>query len=309
MRKVLGGIFLTVALLVAGCGSSAQNGSSPSSTSQSGSNGSKDLSSIGKKPDFSWHDSYMTGKHASFGCGDTCHTLALTAKVGAYSAGYEVTSDRKQICYQCHAANYNATSYLKHSSYNIGTYCNSCHYSDSFKTHTRVNASEYHTNITTGCATCHSGRYPSSHAGSGRTSGCENCHSYKNGSWGITSGAHSYTSGCNSCHSSKMPANHFGTTCENCHTYPSWKGAKFSHSGITSGCASCHTRHYAGFSCEGCHTQGISWNFSHSRVSPSNCSACHDGNGEDGDDGGDDDGGDDDRHGSGGDHDKLSSLM
>lgn len=343
MRKIFSGVILTVALLLAGCGSSVQNGSS-SGSGQTGSSGSANLSSIGKTPDFSWHDSYLTGKHSSFGCGDTCHTPSLTAKIATDSATYQVTSDRKQICYQCHATNYNATSSLNHSAYGIGTYCNSCHYSDSFKTHSRVSADQYHTNITANCASCHSGRYPSSHATSGRTSGCESCHSYKNGSWGLTSGAHSHTSGCSSCHLSKKPASHAdrSNTCETCHAYPNWNSAKMNHSGVTSGCSSCHlskkpashanrsnncetchststwsgaamnhsgvtsgcsschTKHYSGFSCEGCHTQGINWNFSHNRVSSSNCGACHDGNGEDGEDG---EGGDD--HEGGGDDDRV----
>jgi len=331
MRKVIGGMILTVAVLLSGCGSSSTSGSGGSG--QNGSGGSKDLSSIAKKPDFSWHASYLTGKHASFGCGDTCHTPSLTAKAAAGSAGYQVTSDRKQICYQCHAANYNATSALNHSASNTGTYCNSCHYSDSFKTHNRLSHDQYHMNITSSCATCHAGRAPASHASSGRTSGCESCHSYKNGAWSLTSGAHNHTSGCSSCHSGKKPAshanrpdtceschsypswagakmnhnglsdcsschagrapaNHFGAACGNCHSYPSWKGAKFNHSGVSGGCASCHTKHYSGYACEGCHTSGFNWGFSHNRVSSSNCSACHDNGG--GDDGGDDGGGHDD---------------
>lgn len=314
MRKVFGGIILTVALLLAGCGSSAQNGAGSDQSSNSGgsngsngSSGSKDLSSIAKKPDFSWHDSYLTGKHSSFGCGDTCHTLALTAKVAASSAGYQVTSDRKQICYQCHAANYSATSALNHSSYNIGTYCNSCHYSDSFKSHNRASADQYHTNITSNCSTCHSGRYPASHASSGRTSGCESCHSYKNGAWSLTSGAHNHTSGCSSCHASKKPASHANrpNTCESCHTYPNWNSAKMDHSGITSGCASCHSKHYSGYGCEGCHTLGINWSFSHNRVSSNNCAACHaNGGGGDGHEGGGHEGGEGggDGHEGGGDH-------
>ena len=384
VRKVVGGILFTVALMLAGCGSSSTSGSGGGS-GQNASSGSKDLSSIAKQPDISWHSSYLTGKHESFGCGDTCHTPSLTAKTATGSAGYQLTSDRKQICYQCHAPNYNASSSFNHSSSNTGTYCNACHYSDSFRTHSRLSPDQYHSNISSGCATCHSNRYPPSHANSGRTSGCESCHSYKNGSWSLTAGAHNYTSGCSTCHIGKKPASHANrpNTCENCHAYPSWAGARVDHSSITSGCstchigkkpashanrpdtceschstsswagagmnhsgitsgcsschigkkpashsnrpntceschststwsgarmnhsgvsggcANCHNKHYSGYACEGCHTSGFSWSFSHNRVSSSNCKACHAGGGGN-DGGGGGNGGGNDGGGGGG---------
>jgi predicted CXXCH cytochrome family protein len=222
------------------------------------------------------------GTHATFPCGTTCHTPAFTAKAGQ-SAGYAVTSDRKQICYQCHAANYNATSFINHASYNMGTYCNSCHYSDSFKTHNRASHASYHKYITTACETCHATRYPSSHSNS-RTSGCAGCHEYSNGSWGFKAGAHIYTSGCSGCHAGKKPSSHskYNTdSCEKCHSYPSWSGASFNHAGA-SGCATCHSGHYSPYSCEGCHTREKSWSFRHGSVSSENCSACHSGGSEGG---------------------------
>lgn len=264
------------ALTVAACGSSASNGSGGSSST--GGSGS-DLSSIALKPDFSWHDSYLVGTHATFGCGDICHTMALTARTGS-SVSLAVTSDRKQICYQCHAPNYNATSLINHASYNIGTYCNSCHYSDSFKTHNRVGYDKYHQYITTSCETCHASRYPSSHSANGRTTGCAGCHEYSAGKWGFKAGAHIHTSGCSACHAGKKPASHskYATdSCEMCHSYPAWLPVSFSHSGISSGCSTCHSGHYSPYSCEGCHTRGISWAFSHNGVSSQNCGACHSG--------------------------------
>jgi hypothetical protein len=78
------------------------------------------------------------------------------------------------------------------------------------------------------------------------------------------------------------------TSCEGCHKYPTWRAANFNHSGVTGGCASCHTKHYAGYACEACHTSGISWSYRHSRVRNDGCPACHDGGGGDEDDGGKD---------------------
>ncbi|VAX20051.1 hypothetical protein MNBD_NITROSPINAE02-1394, partial [hydrothermal vent metagenome] len=83
--------------------------------------------------------------------------------------------------------------------------------------------------------------------------------------------------------------NHYGSTCENCHQYPSWSGAgaEFNHSGVLSGCRSCHPGHFLGYDCEWCHTYGISWGYSHSRNKSQACGACHS-YGAGGDDNGDD---------------------
>lgn len=297
ITDLFGKVFLSMALIatvavISSCGDGSVDGASTSSSGGSSGANITDLSGISRTPDTSWHDSYITGAHASYQCGD-CHTN--TARMNA------LATSNDQICYQCHVNDYNNTSLLNHSQYKIGTYCNSCHYSDSFTSHSRVSHSEYHGAITSSCESCHTNRYPSSHTGS-RTSGCENCHSYSGGGWAVSSssGGSHYTSNCSSCHLSRMPANHYGTTCENCHSYPSWSGsAAFDHSSITSGCASCHSKHYAGYSCEWCHTFGQSWSFSHSRVNSQACSACHgsDGHGDDDDGHGDwddDDGHDDD---------------
>ncbi|MBI4666742.1 MAG: hypothetical protein HY751_10080 [Nitrospinae bacterium] len=304
MRKYLAGLMiLAMAALTACDGGGGSNGSS-----LSGGSSTANLSGIQKTPDYSWHESYMAGSHANFECGTTCHALPLTNRTSARTDGVQgntsATADRTQICYQCHSANYNSTNLFNHASHSISTYCNSCHYSDSFTSHSRVSHTEWHSYLTTSCLSCHSGRAPSTHASDGRASTpCEACHTYSSGSWGFSSGgAHIYTSGCSSCHISTMPANHYGTTCESCHSYPSWAGASFTHTGISSGCASCHSGHYSGFACEGCHTSGISWSYSHSRVSNSNCIACHaDGAGH-----GD---GEDDEGGHGGDDNRVSGLL
>ncbi len=292
-------------------------------TTSSGGGGSSDLSKIGLTPDTSWHDSYLVGSHTRYSC-DNCHTSTARTK-GASAGNRELAAN--EICYTCHAGNYNSTSLPNHTTTGMDTYCNSCHYSDNFRSHLRVSHTEWHSAVSTSCATCHSGREPSSHS-DGRNSGCENCHTYSSGSWGLSGGSHTYTSGCSSCHASSKPANHYGDTCESCHTYPSWSGAAsghtytsgcsschsgskpanhygdtcenchtypswsaatgMDHTGISTGCSSCHSRHYSGYACEWCHTSGISWSYSHSRVNSSACNACHSGDGH-GDEGGGDD--------------------
>ncbi|MBI5814684.1 MAG: hypothetical protein HZB29_03645 [Nitrospinae bacterium] len=315
-------------MMIAGCsGVGGENDTSTSGSSSTGSGSTKDLSKIGQTPDLTWHNDYMTGSHANYSCGITCHptdtalTKTSARTSGQTKPGMALTSTRSEICSQCHMSNYNAASNFKHSQNNVGTYCNSCHYSDSFTSHSRVSHTEFHSVITTNCESCHSNRYPSSHSSSGRTSGCASCHQYSSGSWGLSSGgAHTYTSGCSSCHS--PTTNHSGrsSSCETCHTYPTWTVAHtytsgcsschspttdhsgrssscetchtyptwaWSHPDVTSGCSSCHSGHYSPYSCEGCHTRGLSWDFSHNSVSSSNCIACHaDGYGDDGGEGG-----------------------
>ncbi|MDH5508936.1 MAG: hypothetical protein OEZ32_01130 [Nitrospinota bacterium] len=191
---------------------------------------SNDLSNIGLSPDPSWHNSYLVGAHGSFACGD-CH--ASTARTGASSPLLrEMSGD--QICARCHMGDYNRTSLFNHGAYKIGTHCNSCHYSDNFKYHTRPSHNKYHEKISSSCVACHPGKTPGGHLADGRTG-----------------------------------------LCEMCHKYPNWQGTGFSHSGVTSGCSNCHSKHYSGFPCESCHTFGISWGFSHSRVRSDGCPACH----------------------------------
>ncbi|MDH5508935.1 MAG: hypothetical protein OEZ32_01125 [Nitrospinota bacterium] len=254
-------------------------------------NSTGDLGGKGQTPDPSWHNSYLDGRHSSFVCTD-CHVSTARTDMGetdlARSPFRETPKD--QICSRCHMGDYNRTSLFNHTVANTGTYCNSCHYSDSFTAHTRISADTYHGLIGGSCSSCHSNRTPGNHRADGRASACERCHSYP--SWSGASGAHTATSNCVSCHAARTPGNHQrdGRTskCENCHNYPDWSNASFSHSGVSTGCASCHSRHYSGYACESCHTSGISWSYKHSRVRSDGCIACHDGDGH-GDGHGDDD--------------------
>jgi hypothetical protein len=267
-------IFLTLALAftVAAC-----NGGDFGLGDSTGGGSSKptELGSIALTPDASWHDTYQVGSHKNFAC-DTCHVAGRA---------------NEEICAGCHINKFNATSNPSHAQYKIGTRCNACHFSDSFTSHSRVSHSAFHMVIETNCESCHKGRQPGSHNSDGRTVNCASCHQYNNGAWGVSGGAHNHTSGCVNCHSNKKPASHNGnrdSSCESCHSYPTWSGASFSHSGVSSGCNQCHSRHYDGNDCSYCHTKGISWSWSHSRVSSSGCPICHDG-GDDDDDFDDDD--------------------
>ncbi|MBI5178234.1 MAG: hypothetical protein HZA04_03140, partial [Nitrospinae bacterium] len=52
------------------------------------------------------------------------------------------------------------------------------------------------------------------------------------------------------------------------------------HIAATTGCTSCHSKHYSGYNCEWCHTTAASggykkWSYSHDSVNNSACSACH----------------------------------
>ena len=193
-------------------------------------NNSNDLSGIGSTPDPSWHNSYLVGAHGGFVCTD-CHVS--TARTGAGSPYIrEISGD--QICARCHMGGYNRKNLFDHGAYKIGTHCNSCHYSDNFRYHTRPHHSAYHEKISSPCIACHPGKTPGSHRSDGRTASCEMCHKY-----------------------------------------PNWNATNFNHSGVSSGCANCHSRHYDGYPCEACHTYGISWGYSHSRVRSDGCPACH----------------------------------
>ena len=266
-------LLVAVAGLFSGCGDTGLGGPG------------NDLSGIGAKTDPGWHTSYLVGAHGGYACGD-CHVSAARTNFR------EISGD--QICARCHMDAYNRTGLFNHASYKIGTHCNACHFSDSFTAHTRVSHGAYHGKIAANCLSCHPGKTPASHYSDGRTANCESCHKYP--SWAPSGGAHTYTSGCARCHSGKKPGSHGAATyatCENCHKYPSWKGATFTHSGISSGCASCHSRHYGGYACEACHTSGISWRYRHSQVRADGCIACHAGGNFDDDDD-DHEGGDDD---------------
>ncbi|MDH5756762.1 MAG: hypothetical protein OEZ55_08860 [Nitrospinota bacterium] len=190
-----------------------------------------DLSGIGVTPDSSWHDHYLQGKHARFTCAD-CHISAARNNGGVPLR--ELQND--MICYQCHSGEYGRTDLFNHARYKIGTYCNSCHFSNTFWHRARPAHEKFHHAIAedSNCVACHDDKIPSQHRNGGLTSSCEMCHKY-----------------------------------------PSWAGATFDHSTVTSGCAACHSRHYDGSQCEWCHPFGVSWEFRHGVGDHRGCEICH----------------------------------
>ena len=279
--KFIARLFAAV-LMVSAIGFVAGCGDVQIDTSQLGQNNGQnnnDLSNSGLNPDPSWHSSYLVGSHSRFACSD-CHVSVARTDSGK-SPFREISSN--QICANCHMGDYNRTGVFNHGVAGAGTYCNSCHYSDSFTSHTRIPSSQYHNFLSGSCVSCHSGKTPGNHMADGRTNNCESCHSYPN--WQNAGGAHTYTSGCVNCHSSRTPSNHRNngrtSNCEACHSYPTWAGASFNHSGVRDGCANCHSKrnHYIGYACELCHSTGINWNFRHRNAKTGSCQACHDGDG------------------------------
>ena len=146
----------------------------------------------------------------------------------------------------------------------------------------------------TTCIGCHMGarpaapQKPASHINTSSI-GCENCH-------GVTSflGSHmnhSVVSGqsCNSCHGVSpsargKPSDHVQTSadCGTCHLKTSSWDAKMNHTGIVTGCSSCHSRDKdAGHipttaSCETCHSGFTSWTGGrYTHTGAENCATCH----------------------------------
>ena len=173
-----------------------------------------------------------------------------------------------------------------------------------------------HAGITSGCATCHNGTNAlgkSSYAPHiTTTAACETCHAATNfTAWGPgTKMNHTgITSGCAACHDGAHApalgkasfANHVTTAapCETCHSktnFTTWSGTKMNHTGITTGCATCHIgaglspKGLASFpahitttkACETCHTPtnytawGPGTKMNHTGIL-TGCATCHDG--------------------------------
>ena len=120
---------------------------------------------------------------------------------------------------------------------------------------------------------------------------CEICHAQ-----GIFKGTPKQ---CSSCHiqggrivAPAKPSNHIRTnaSCDACHSTATFLGARFNHSGIVAGCASCHNGTTAKgkpsnhivttATCETCHKSTstfIGAVFSHATVAPGTCATCHNG--------------------------------
>jgi hypothetical protein len=229
------------------CTNPSDDGSTSSSTGATVSAGAtSDLNGIGVIPESSWHDHYLESSHSDYSCAD-CHTTATRTKAEVARAGDVSNSARTaedQICNLCHNDDY-VNSIFNHGALNIDTYCNSCHYSDSWTT-SRVATEKWHDAVQSFCDTCHPKPTTSFHINSD-LSACADCHQYP--TWDAELGDHSYIAGCSNCHTDKD--HNLGASCENCHTYPNWDDVSGGHS-FTSGCDSCHSKHKS--NCQNCHT-------------------------------------------------------
>jgi hypothetical protein len=205
--------------------------------------------------------------------------------------------------------------------------CDSCHLTTTTFTGSVMN----HTGITTGCSNCHGAQFtdivskPATHIVTAAE--CESCHSVSSTSVGgfgapnWTMNHAGITSGCTTCHGGQSfqgsvpnppvtkAVNHVTTSaaCEVCHSVTNTSAGGFavpnpamSHTGITTGCATCHTGANVGTSvttislgkpashiattaaCETCHTNTTTpggfatWTMNHTGIT-TGCVSCHTG--------------------------------
>jgi hypothetical protein len=176
-------------------------------------------------------------------------------------------------------------------------------------------AGSIHTGVTSGCSNCHNGSTatgkPANHLPSSQD--CSVCHTSTTAFGPNTQMKHTgITGSCSTCHTGQsyygitpvsMPATGHvptnGQDCVACHTSTaSFAGGKFSHSGITAACSTCHTgQSYYGVTpvsmpatghiptngqdCGTCHKSTSSFTgatYNHSGASAGSCNTCHNGN-------------------------------
>ncbi|MFA5970889.1 MAG: hypothetical protein WC780_00960 [Lentimicrobiaceae bacterium] len=194
----------------------------------------------------------LIGPHTTADCKD-CHKNLLSATGSATPSASRLRFDPMGIeCYDCHKANYLATTRPNHKASNYSTNCTDCHNMNSFEwkgagiNHNFFPLTDGHSNVD--CNTCHkSGVF------SGLSKECANCHQPD------------YNSATNPNHK----ALNFSTTCSDCHSLtPGWKPAEYKdhdagsfpiysgkHKGEWNSCADCHTNpaNYSLYSCTTCH--------------------------------------------------------
>ena len=195
----------------------------------------------------------LIGPHATADCSG-CHTnIVPSAGSPPAAAASLLRFDPLGIeCYDCHQANYSATTKPNHVTSNYSKNCTDCHSMNAF--------------FWTGASINHN-FFPLT--GGHALNDCNKCH---------TSGTYaSISAECVSCHQANYSAttnpNHtalnFSTNCKDCHTLtPGWKPAQYTshdvasfpiysgkHNGQWNSCADCHTNaaNYSQFTCIDCH--------------------------------------------------------
>ena len=183
----------------------------------------------------------LTGAHTSLQCSQ-CHV----------NNNFTLTS---AACWNCHQADYNGTTSPSHSAAGFPQDCSTCHsttnWSGATFTHptTPLTLTGYHATMLTNnqCGLCHVGNNYTS-----TPSDCWSCHQTD------------YNTTTNPAHG----AAGFAQTCNSCHTFVDWTGAKYTahdgayfpiysgtHNGKWTQCSDCHTNsaNYAVFTCIACH--------------------------------------------------------
>lgn len=247
---------------------------------------------------------------------DSCHrSTAWSPATGFNHAG--VVSGSCQGCHNGSRASGKPASHVPYTAVPVlaAAACDSCHRAG-FRSWTpaSVHASA---NLTTGCATCHTGAYPgatgkpanATHATV--TGNCEGCHK-STATWGgarVDHASFGPATNCSSCHNGSgatgKPGTHIPTgaaTCYACHGTTAWVPSKWNHTQVpvTAQCSSCHSGGYppadgrpanhipyaavpvtAAANCDGCH-KGSTSTWANGRVHANyaittGCASCHTG--------------------------------
>jgi len=212
----------------------------------------------------------LTGAHTSLQCSQ-CHV----------NNNFSLTS---AACWNCHQTDYNGTTNPPHQSAGFPQDCSVCHsttnWSGATFTHptTPLQLTGFHATMLTNnqCAQCHVGNNYTN-----TPSDCWSCHQTDYN--GTTNPGHA--------------AAGFAQTCNTCHTFVDWTGAKYTahdsayfpiysgnHNGKWTTCGDCHTNssNYAVFTCIACHQHSNQQQVTsdHNGVknfvySPTSCYTCH----------------------------------
>jgi hypothetical protein len=183
----------------------------------------------------------LTGAHATQPCSG-CHGTTFTNLTSA-------------ACWNCHQANYNGTTNPPHQAAAFPQDCSLCHSTTNWSGATfnhptsPLQLTAYHAMMLANnqCSQCHVGNNYTS-----TPSDCYSCHKLE------------YQNTTNPNHA----AAGFATTCNSCHSFVDWTGAKFTthdnsyfpiysgkHNGKWTACGDCHSNstNYAVFTCIACH--------------------------------------------------------
>jgi hypothetical protein len=203
---------------------------------------------------------------------ESCHSISNFTTFSGTNMSHTLISSG---CASCHTdQTYNGGIKVKgmgttapaHLPTTASPACETCHSISNFSTFSGTTMK--HTLIVSGCATCHGGQAfqgvtPKTkgtspvHVPTTASPACETCHSISNfTTFSGTGMVHTgITTGCASCHTSQVfqgvspvskLSNHLPTTlvCETCHlpvNFSTFNGTVMVHTGITSGCATCHS--------------------------------------------------------------------